>query len=306
MRRLLLAAVAALGFAGAPAAAAVNVFACEPEWASLAQEIGGPDVSVFAATAALQDPHQVQARPSLIARLRSADFVICTGAELEIGWMPNVLRQGNNGRVQPGTPGYMEAVSFVPLLEVPSRLDRAEGDVHAAGNPHIQTGPQNIPPVAAALARRLSEIDPAHAAGYTERGQRFLARWDEAMLRWRQQVAPLNGVNVATYHKNWIYLTEFCRMHGVVDIEPKPGVPPSASHLAQVITEVPLRQVKMILYAAYQDPRASEFVAERTGVSAVMLPHSPGGTPAAKDLFSMFDDTFARMLAALQGRVGKS
>jgi zinc/manganese transport system substrate-binding protein len=296
----------ALAMATTPAAAALNVFACEPEWASLAQEIGGPDVAVFSATAALQDPHQVQARPSLIARLRSADLVLCTGAELEIGWMPNVLRQGNNPKVQPGTPGYMEAVQFVPLLEAPARLDRADGDVHAAGNPHIQTGPQNIPPVAAALARRLADIDHEHAAGYAERGQRFLARWNQAMLRWRQQVAPLSGLNVAIYHRNWIYLTEFCGMHAVVDIEPKPGVPPSASRLVEVVTEIPRRQARMILYAAYQDPRAAEFVAEKTGVPAVMLPHSPGGTPAAQDLLTMFDDTFARMLAALQGRVGKS
>ena len=307
MHRLLLAAlVAALAVAAHAAAAAVNVFACEPEWASLAQELGGPDVSVFSATAALQDPHQVQARPSLIARLRSADLVVCSGAELEIGWMPNVLRQGNNPKVQPGTPGYLETAQFVSLLETPARLDRAEGDVHAAGNPHIQTGPQNIPPVATALARRLGEIDPAHAAGYAERGQRFLARWNEAMLRWRQQVAPLKGANVATYHRNWIYLMEFCGMRNVLDVEAKPGVPPSASRLAEVIAEVPRRQVRMILYAAYNDPRASDFVAEKTGVPAVLLPHTVGGTPAAKDLVSMFDDTFARLLAALSGHVGKS
>src|SRR5947208_10561326 len=140
---------------------ALEVFACEPEWAALATELGGDKVEVFSATTARQDPHQIQARPALIARLRSADLVVCTGAELEIGWMPVLLRQAANARVQPGTPGYMEAAPQVRMLEVPARLDRAEGDIHAAGNPHIQTDPRNIVAVAAALARRMAEIDPA-------------------------------------------------------------------------------------------------------------------------------------------------
>ena len=149
-------------------AEALEVFACEPEWAALATELGGDKVEVFSATTARQDPHQIQARPALIARLRSADLVICTGAELEIGWMPVLLRQAANARVQPGTPGYMEASQYVRLLEVPTRLDRAEGDIHPAGNPHIQSDPRNIAAVATALARRLSEIDPADNAVFAQ------------------------------------------------------------------------------------------------------------------------------------------
>src|SRR5437773_8639486 len=140
---------------------ALEVFACEPEWAALATELGGDKVEVFSATTARQDPHQIQARPALIARLRSADLVVCTGAELEIGWMPMLLRQAANARVQPGTPGYLEAAQHVRLLEKPTRLDRAEGDIHPAGNPHIQTDPRNIAAVATVLARRMAEVDPA-------------------------------------------------------------------------------------------------------------------------------------------------
>src|SRR3990167_3202077 len=146
-----------------PAAAEIKVFACEPEWAALVQELGGDKVSVFTATTARQDPHHIEARPSLIARLRRADLLVCTGAELEIGWLPVVLRQSGNSAVQPGRPGYFEAANHVQKLEIPARLDRAEGDVHASGNPHIQTDPRNIGAVAAALVRRLAEIEPAGA-----------------------------------------------------------------------------------------------------------------------------------------------
>ena len=165
-------------------ARALEVFACEPEWGALAAELGGDKVTVFVATTGRQDPHQIQARPSLIAQLRSADLVVCTGAELEIGWMPVLLRQAANARVQPGGPGYFEAAQQVRLLDLPTRLDRAEGDIHAAGNPHIQTDPRNIAAVAAALARRMAEIDPADAATIAARAQNFrgtLGRCDAAL-----------------------------------------------------------------------------------------------------------------------------
>src|SRR5882757_9707350 len=152
-----------------PLAHALEVFACEPEWAALATELGGNDVNVFSATTARQDPHQIQARPALIARLRNADLVVCTGSELKIGWMPVLLRQASNGKVQPGTPGYFEATRFVRMLEVPAVLDRSMGDIHPGGNPHIQTSPLNIRAVAEALARRLAEIDSGHAAVYAQR-----------------------------------------------------------------------------------------------------------------------------------------
>jgi zinc/manganese transport system substrate-binding protein len=167
-----------------PSHAALRVLACEPEWGALAQELGGNLVDVSVATSALQDPHQVQARPSLIARARNADLLVCTGAELEIGWLPVLQQQSANARVQAGQPGYFAAADFVSKLDVPGRLDRSQGDVHAAGNPHIQTDPRNIALVAAALAARLQQIDPAHAGEYARRHADFAQRWQQAIARW--------------------------------------------------------------------------------------------------------------------------
>jgi zinc/manganese transport system substrate-binding protein len=302
MRKILV--FLALVFAAAPAKAALSVFACEPEWAALATELGGTDVATFAATTARQDPHQVQARPALIAKLRSADLAVCTGAELEIGWMPVLLRHAANGRVQPGTPGYFSAAEQVRLKDVPTRLDRAEGDVHAAGNPHVQTDPRNIRAIAVALAARLREIDPSHAAAYGERERTFLTRWDEAMKGWAAKAAPLKGVNVVVHHKDWVYLLDWLGMNEVGTIEPKPGVAPGSGYLAQLLDEMPRRNARMVLYAAYQDPRPAQFVADKAGVQAVMLPFTVGGADRAKDLFGLMGDTVDRLLAGLEKRGG--
>src|SRR5512135_421088 len=173
--------------------AALNVFACEPEWAALTQQLAGDKVSVYTATGALQDPHQVQARPSLIAKARRAQLLVCTGAELEIGWLPVVLRESANSSIQPGSPGNFEAAKYVSMLEVPTRLDRAEGDVHAQGNPHIQTDARNFLPIAAALGKRLGELDPSNAAYYRQRLDDFTQQWRSAIAKWEQQAAPLRG-----------------------------------------------------------------------------------------------------------------
>ena len=281
-------------------AQALEVFACEPEWAALTTEIGGSAVNVFTATTARQDPHQIQARPALISRLRAADLVVCTGAELEIGWMPVLLRQGANAKVQPGRLGYFEAARQVRLLEVPERLDRADGDVHAAGNPHIQTDPGNIRAVGLALAQRMAELDPVHAATYRDREQDFRARLDVAIAGWRTEAAPLKGLAVATQHKNWIYLLGWLGMTEAATLEPKPGVPPSAGYIAQMVDELPKRKVRMILYAAYQDPTPSNFVANKTGIPAVLLPFTVGGTGQAGDLISFYDDTIHRLLSGMK------
>jgi len=284
------------------AQAALGVFACEPEWGALAKEIGGDNLDIYVATTAKQDPHQIQARPSLIARVRSADLVVCSGAELEIGWMPVVLRQAANGKVQPGSPGYFAAADYVRLLEIPSRLDRAEGDIHAAGNPHIQTSPKNFRSVSVALARKLAELDGAHAAVYAEREKDFLRRWDEAMARWETKAAPLKGASVAVYHKGWIYLMDWLGMKEALAVEPKPGVPPGAAHIAELVDDIPKAGVKMVIYASYEDGRPSQAVAERAKIPAVMLPATVDGSEAATSLFTFFDDIVNRLLAGLGGQ----
>src|SRR5882757_2986829 len=181
-------ALAAMALAlGSPAHAALRVFACEPEWGALAQELGGDLVDVSVATSALQDPHQIQAKPSLIARTRNADLVVCTGAELEIGWLPVLLQQSGNAKVQAGQPGNFAAADYVRKLDVPTQLDRSQGDVHAAGNPHIQTDPRNIALVANALGARLQQIDTTHAAQYAQRLTDFAQRWQQALTRWNTE-----------------------------------------------------------------------------------------------------------------------
>ena len=280
-----------------PADAALRVLACEPEWGALAQELGGSLVEVSVATNALQDPHQIQAKPSLIARSRSADLVVCTGAELEIGWLPILLQQSGNAKVQAGQLGNFAAADAVKKLDVPSQLDRAQGDVHAAGNPHIQTDPRNIARVAEALGARLQQLDPSHAADYAQRQADFSRRWQQAMARWTTQAAPLKGVPVVSQHKAFVYLYDWLGLKEVAVLEPKPGIEPTASHLQTVQTALKAVPARMVLYAAYQDPRASEWLSKNAGVAAVKIPFTVGGTDGARDLFGLFDDTIARLLA---------
>lgn len=282
----------------APASAALRVFACEPEWGALAQELGGSLVDVTVATTALQDPHQIQAKPSLIARTRNADLVVCTGAELEIGWLPQLLQQSGNPKVQPGQPGNFAAADYVNKLEVPTQLDRAQGDVHAAGNPHIQTDPRNIARVAAALGPRLAQLDPANAAEYARLQADFGKRWQDASARWDAKAAPLKGTAVVSQHKGFAYLYDWLGLKEVAVLEPKPGIEPTVSHLQGVQAALRSNPARMVIYAAYQDSRPSEWLSKNAGIPAVKLPFTVGGSDAAKNLIGLFDDTLDRLLAA--------
>jgi zinc/manganese transport system substrate-binding protein len=283
-----------------PAQASLSVFATVPEWGALAEVLGGDDVKVYVATNALQDPHRVEARPSLIAKARGADLVVATGAELEVGWLPLVLQQAANPKVRPGTPGYFEAAAQVPLLGKPARLDRAEGDVHPGGDPHIQTDPRNIARVAPALAARMQQLDPGHAAQYQARLKAFDERWSVAVAKWEEQAAPLKGMPVIVQHKAFTYLEAWLGLKEVAALEPKPGMEPTTAHLAEVLEMLKARPAKMVLRAAYQGDRPSEWLAQRAPVKAVVLPFTVGGTPAAKDLFALYDDTVQRLLEGMR------
>ncbi len=279
----------------APAMANLNVFACEPEWAALAQELGGDKITTYSATTAAQDPHHIQARPSLIAKARNADLLICSGAELEIGWLPQVLQQSGNARIQPGQPAYIEAAMLVERIDIPARLDRAEGDVHAAGNPHIQLDPRNIKTVAATLQKRMVELDATNAALYQQRYKQFSVKWDAAMAGWQKQGDKLRGVSVVVHHKLFGYLFNWLGMQEVGQLEPKPGVEPTASHLAELLQLLRRHPARMVLRATYNDDRASLWLAEHAHIAAVAIPASVGGDDQAKDLFSFFDDIMARL-----------
>jgi zinc/manganese transport system substrate-binding protein len=295
LRHLLLAALAC---AGLHAQAALRVVACEPEWASLATELGGDRLQVSSATTALQDPHRIEARPSLIARVRNADLLVCTGLELEVGWLPVLVQQSGNAKVAPGAPGFFEAGRHVSALDVPQRLDRSDGDVHAAGNPHIQLDPRNIALVAKALAERLAQLDPPNARAYQERHAAFAARWAEAERRWSQQAAPLKGLSVVAHHRNLSYLWHWLGVREVATLEPKPGVEPSAGHLSTLKAQLAKQPARLVVRAAYQDPRASQWLSDQARIPAVALPFTVGGNEQAKDLFGLFDSTIALLLAS--------
>lgn len=287
----------AMWLAAPPALAALNIFACEPEWGALAKEIAGEQASIYVATNAQQDPHRIEARPSLIARARSADLMVCTGAELEIGWLPLVQTQSGNQKIQAGQPGYFEAGREVVMLEVPQRVDRALGDVHAAGNPHIQLDPHNIARIGSALSARMAQLDPIEAGQYRARTKAFLERWNQAITRWEQQAPPLKGLTIVVYHKNMSYLVRWLGMREVGAIEPKPGLPPTTAHLSDLLMGLAREPAKAVVRAAYNEPRAAEWLSERARIPAITLPFTVGGNDKAQDLFGLFDDTLSRLLA---------
>ncbi|HJV97282.1 MAG TPA: zinc ABC transporter substrate-binding protein [Albitalea sp.] len=297
LKPLVFAALAAIGL---HANAALNVVACEPEWASLAKALGGDKLNVSSATSALQDPHHIEARPSLIARMRNADLLVCTGMELEVGWLPVLIQQSGNAKLAPGAPAMFEAGRFITPLDVPTRLDRSEGDVHAAGNPHIQQDPRNIAKVAAALATRLAQIDAANAKTYQDRAQDFAKRWSAAMQKWEQQAQALKGVTVVAHHKNMNYLWNWLGLREVGTLEPKPGVEPSAGHLTELSNQLARQPAKFVVHAAYEDGRASQWLSEHAHIPAVTLPFTVGGSDKASDLFGLFDSTVALLLGAAQ------
>ncbi len=280
-----------------PATAALNVFACEPEWAELVRVLGGPLVEATSATTALQDPHHIEARPSLIARARRADLMVCTGAGLEAGWLPLLLRSAGNARIQPGQPGYFEAASAVALLEARTRVDRSEGDVHPEGNPHLHLDARNIARVAGQLAARLQQLDPANAAHYSARHMDFARRWQMALARWEREAEPLKGMPVVYHHRSWVYLAHWLGLKEIGVLEPKPGLPPTAAHLTQLLTQLKLQPARAILRSAYEDGRADAWLSERAQIPALVLPYTVGAE-GADDLFKLFDITIVRLKAA--------
>ena len=300
--RLLLRAcfAAALVIAAGLARAEIDVFACEPEWGALVAEIAGDKARVYTATTGLQDPHRAEARPSLLARARSASLLVCTGADLEAGWLPVVLRQANNPRIQPGTPGHLLAADHLTLLDVPKVLDRSLGDVHPAGNPHVQYDPRNIARVANVLVERLVTIDPPNADAYRTRGEAFQARWRDAIAGWQREAAPLRGTKAISYHLDMTYLYAWLGIVNDGTLEPKPGIPPAAGDLAVLLERTRKDPPRFIVITPFQDRRAADWLAERTRAPVVLVPFTVGGTSEARDLYGLFADTIARLLGALK------
>ena len=280
-----------------PAAfAKVDVFACEPEWKSLVETLGGEFVTVYSATTAFQDPHHIEARPSLIAKTRQADLLVCTGADLEIGWLPLLLRQSGNAVIQENELGFFLAASQVERIEVPTELDRSQGDVHAAGNPHVHWDPYRLITIAEALGKRLQAIDPENSTHYEERVVRFVADWQTSITRWEQQADVLRGKRVIVYHKNWSYLLKWLQVDVVGDLEPKPGIPPTSAHLANLLSEMRSNKPDIILMANYQNDKGAQWLSEKTNVPVLRLPFTVGGSEQASNLDALYNEVLSTLV----------
>ena len=277
------------------AAATMKVFACEPEWQALVEALGGKHVNVYSATSAFQDPHHIEARPSLIAKVRQADLLVCTGAELEIGWLPLLLRKSGNTTIQQGEPGFFLAASKVQTIEIPTKLDRSQGDVHASGNPHVHWDPYRLLTIAQLLNQRLQKIDPQHTVDYAAQYEKFSANWQSATQRWEAEASVLRGKKVIVYHKNWSYLLKWLGIEVVGDLEPKPGIPPTSSHLASLINVVKTEQPAFILMANYQDDKGAQWLSQRTGVPVLELPFTVDGNPESDRLDTLYDDVLSTL-----------
>lgn len=291
MRKLLLSLALLVA---ASASADVRVFACEPEWASLVDEIAGQQATVYTATSAQQDPHYLQARPSLVAEIRHADLLICSGADLEVGWLPLLLRRSGNRKIQPGQPGHLMSAAQVRRLEVPETIDRSQGDIHPQGNPHVHLDPSNIRRVAIALAKRLQIIDADNREHYQVALQDFLIRWRKASRDWRTRGQALAGMRVISHHRSFSYLANWLGLELVANIERKPGISPSAAHLADLLTRFQDQPPALIIRTPYTESKPSDWLAKRLSVPAIALPYTVGGAEST-DLFSLFEITLTTL-----------
>lgn len=281
-------------------ASALEVFTCEPEWAALVEELAGDDVRVTVATTAFQDPHMLQARPSLIAGARAADLLVCTGADLEVGWLPLLLRRSGNPGIQPGNSGYFLAADHVRRIEIPASVDRSQGDVHPQGNPHIHLHPRNIERVAEALADRLAQLDPANAASYRANADDFLERWNEARDRWEERAEALAGLRLVSHHRSFSYLADWLDLDIVATLEPKPGIPASGAHLARLLEQLTPAPPAGIIRAPFENERPAHWLSDRLNIPVIEMAFTVGGNEAANDLFGLYDHTLSTLEAYLE------
>ena len=278
-----------------PLYAGLEVFACEPEWASLTKELGGEHVDIYTATTNQQDPHHIQARPSLVAKARQADLLICTGAELEIGWLPLLLRKSGNPKIQEGQAGYFLATDYVALLDKPIALDRSMGDVHAAGNPHVHLDPVRVQIIANKLSETLTKLDPANRSNYEKKLASFTENWQNMIQQWVERTQHLKGKPVVLHHKNWTYLQHWLGLNQVAVLEPKPGIPPTSSHLSSLVSSLKANPAQVIVYASYQDNKAANWLSKKTGIPTLELRFSP----ATDETLAHWFDQLLNQLVAL-------
>lgn len=293
--RFFLTTMLVLLYWASPANARLQVFSCEPEWAELARVIGGNHIQAFSATTAQQDVHFIQARPSLIAKLRKADLLVCTGAGLEAGWLPVLQRRANNPAVVAGARGFLDLSEGIALLERRAVADRAEGDVHPEGNPHFHLDPRNLLPIAGRLAEKLVELDPGNAAAYRAGEQAFADSWRASITRWESSAKALRGQRVVAHHRDWGYLARWLGLEIAAMLEPRPGVPPTTRHLGDLLQLLETEPVACVIRANYQAAKASEWLAKRADIPAVALPYTVGGVSHTATLHTWFDELVQRL-----------
>lgn len=296
IRGLIEALLAAALFALPTASKALSVFTCEPEWAALMRELA-PDAEVTSATHARQDPHHVEARPSLIAQMRRADLAVCTGAGQEAGWLPLLQQRAGNPRVRHGADSMVYAADHASLIDVGAT---GSGHVHAEGNPHFHIDPRQLPDVARAITAQLQQIDPARRDQHAARLQRWVADWEARVRQWELRARPLRGMRVVGQHTTFAYLWRWLSIEQVADLEPQPGAPPTPGHLQRVLSAVRTQPPQAIVVASYQDARPASWLAGQLGRPQLVLqlPSTVTQEAGAATLHGWIDHLLERLLEA--------
>lgn len=305
--RLIILTAAALTLSARPEAAGpLKVIATTEDLASLGKEVGGDKITIEALGKGYQDPHFVEAKPSFILKLVNADLLIAVGRELEIGWLPPLITQSRNAKIQPSANGYLDASLGVKILEIPQgQLTRAMGDVHPLGNPHYWLDPNNGRLVAQAIRDKLSELLPNDRAYFAQRYADFDHRLADGEKRWDAALAPYKGMKIVTYHRSWPNFADRFGLDVMGYVEPKPGIPPSPSHTIELIDEMKRQQVKVILVEPYFDTKTPEKIARETGAEVLKMTPSVGGVPEATDYIKLFDYDVNLLAATLKKLTGK-
>ena len=283
-----------------PPAKKLNVVATTPDLAELAREIGGDVVDVKALAKPTEDPHFVDPKPSHIVTLNRADMLIDGGAELELGWLPALLESARNDKIAAGAPGRVSASQGVRLVEIPTSFDRSKGDVHSLGNPHFLIDPVNVKLIVAQIADHLSKVDPSDAQAFSANLKKFNAALDAKMAEWQKTLAPFAGAKIVTYHKDFTYLAERFKLDVIETLEPKPGIAPSPSHLATVISAMKASNARVILVQSFQNRRTAETVARQTGAKVLDITQQPGAIKGTDTYIQLMDYIVQTLAAGLQ------
>ena len=282
-------------------AAGLNVITTTSDLASIVSEVGGDKIAVESLARGYQDPHFVEAKPSFVLKLNKADLLVVVGRDLEIGWLPALINQARNARIQPGADGYFDASLTAKILDLPTgQITRAMGDVHPLGNPHYWLDPENGRRIAKAVQAKLSQKDPANAAYYAQRAADFDRRLSEAQQRWTSMMAPYKGIKVVTYHRSWANFADAFGIDVIGYVEPKPGIPPTPQHTLDVIQAMRAQGIKLIIVEPYFDSKTPNSIASQTGGKVLVLPPSVGGVPAAGDYLKLFDTNISLLVGAIK------